>query len=80
MSKFDYKLVEDVAKELYIRALKILPPDVREALKRAYEKESNPSAKTIFETILKNIEVADEEDMLICQDTGLPIYMVEIGS
>jgi len=80
MGKFSYKLVEDVAKELYIRALKILPPDVREVLKRAYEKESNPSAKTIFETILKNVEVAEKEDMLICQDTGLPIYMVEIGS
>lgn len=78
--KFDYKLVEDVAKELYIRALKILPPDIRDAVKKAYDRETNPSAKTIFETILKNIDVADKKDMLICQDTGLPIYRVEIGS
>lgn len=80
MAEFSYQLVEDVAKELYIRALKILPPDVREALKRAYQRETNPTARIIFETILKNIEVADAQDMLICQDTGLPIYMVEIGS
>jgi len=79
MGKFSYQLVGDVAKELYIRALKVLPPDVREALKRAYEHETSPTARTIFETIFKSIEISDTKDMLICQDTGLPIYMVEIG-
>jgi hypothetical protein len=33
MGEFTYQVVEDTAKELYIRALKILPPDVHEALK-----------------------------------------------
>src|SRR5208337_3163909 len=80
MGKFTYQLVEETAKELYIRALKILPPDVREALKKAYAKETNPTAKEIFKTILANVDVADKDDMLICQDTGLPIYMVKIGS
>lgn len=80
MGEFTYQLVEDTAKELYIRALKILPPDVREALKRASERETNPNAKDILHTILRNVEVADREDVLICQDTGLPIYMVKIGS
>lgn len=80
MGKFTYQLVEDTAKELYIRALKILPPDVREALKKAYAKETNSTAKEIFKTILANVDVADKDDMLICQDTGLPIYMVKIGS
>jgi fumarate hydratase subunit alpha len=80
MAQFSYKLVEEVAKELYIRALKILPPDVREALKKAAVKEKNPTAQEIFKTILKNIEVADSQNVLICQDTGLPIYMVKVGS
>ena len=80
MAPFSYQLVEDTAKELYIRALKILPPDVRVALKKAYEKETNPTGKEIFKTIMKNVEVADRQNMLICQDTGLPIYMVKIGS
>jgi len=80
MAEFSYKLVEDVAKELYIRALKNLPPDVREALKRAYERETNPAAKTIFEAFFKSIELSDNEDMILCQDTGLPIFFVEIGS
>ncbi|MFH1241836.1 MAG: fumarate hydratase [Pseudomonadota bacterium] len=80
MAEFSYHLVEDVAKELYIRALKVLPPDVREALDKAYEKETNETAKGILKTILENIRVADEENLLICQDTGLPIYFVTIGS
>jgi fumarate hydratase subunit alpha/L(+)-tartrate dehydratase alpha subunit len=80
MTPFDYKLVEETAKELYIRALKILPPDVREALKKASGKETHSTAKEIFETILRNVEVSDQKDMLICQDTGLPIYIVKVGS
>jgi fumarate hydratase subunit alpha/L(+)-tartrate dehydratase alpha subunit len=80
MAQFSYQLVEETAKELYIRALKVLPPDVRVALKKAYEKETNPTAKEIFKTILANVEVADRDNMLICQDTGLPIYLLKVGS
>jgi fumarate hydratase subunit alpha len=80
MSEFSYTLVEEVAKELYIRALKKLPPDVKEALQKAFEREKNETAREIFRTILKNIEIAEQENLLVCQDTGLPIYFVTIGS
>ena len=80
MNDFDYRIVEEAAKELYIRALCDLPPDVREALHRAYERETHPTAREVFKTIFKAIEVADQNKTLICQDTGLPIYMVKIGS
>lgn len=80
MAGLDYDSLELVAKELYIRALKNLPPDVKEALVNASERETNDTAKEIFRTILKNIEVAENKDLLICQDTGLPIYLVTIGS
>jgi len=80
MTDFDYQVVEDAAKELYIRALCDLPPDVRDALKRASEKETNPTAQEVFKAIFKTIEVADKNKTLICQDTGLPIYMVKMGS
>ncbi len=80
MPELDYHFLELVAKELYVRALKNLPPDVKEALEKAYERETNDTAKEIFRTILKNIEVAENQSLLICQDTGLPIYFVTIGS
>ena len=80
MADLDYLIVEEAAKETYIRALCDLPPDVREALKRAYERETNPTAREVFKAIFKTIEIADTDKTLICQDTGLPIYMVKIGS
>ena len=53
---------------------------MREALRKAYDRETTPTGKEIFRTILRNVEVADQQNVLICQDTGLPIYMVKIGS
>jgi fumarate hydratase subunit alpha/L(+)-tartrate dehydratase alpha subunit len=53
---------------------------VKEALQRAYERETNETAKEIFRTILNNLKIAEEKSLLICQDTGLPIYMVTLGS
>lgn len=75
----DYKDIEETCKQLYIRALKDLPPDIREAVQKAYDKETYESGKQILSTILKNIDVADQENLLICQDTGLPVYFVKIG-
>ena len=80
MAGFDYRIVEEAAKELYIRALKFLPPDVTAALEKAHSRETNDTAKSILETILQNIEIAKDQRLLICQDTGLPIFFVKIGS
>ena len=80
MSEFDYGIVEEAAKQLYVRALCDLPPDVRAALKNAYARETRPAARSVYEAIFKTIEIADRDHTLICQDTGLPIYKVKIGS
>ncbi|AFM24600.1 fumarate hydratase [Desulfomonile tiedjei] len=80
MNNFDYQILEEAAKQLYIRALCDLPPDVRAALKKAYDRETKPTARSVFEAMFKAIEIADTEKTLICQDTGLPIYKVKIGS
>jgi len=80
MNEFPYKVIEETAKELYIRALKKLPPDVKVALEKAAQKETSPTGKEVLKTVLQNVEVAEKNDMLICQDTGLAIYMVKIGS
>jgi fumarate hydratase subunit alpha/L(+)-tartrate dehydratase alpha subunit len=53
MNDFDYTIVEEAAKQLYIRALCDLPPDVRTALKRAYETETKPAAREVFKAMLQ---------------------------
>jgi fumarate hydratase subunit alpha/L(+)-tartrate dehydratase alpha subunit len=77
--KIDLKQVEEAAKELYIRALKILPPDVKQGFARLDATESDPLARKVLGTMIKNISVAEETDNFTCQDTGVPIYNVTIG-
>lgn len=78
--KIDLQLVEDAAKELYIRALKILPPDIKEGLAQLVRRETAPVAQRILGTMMTNIRVAEDNNNLLCQDTGVPIYKVIIGS
>ncbi|MFD1706208.1 fumarate hydratase [Siminovitchia sediminis] len=75
-----YDEIEEACKTLYIESLKDLPPDVRKAMQKAYDKETHEVAKSILGTILKNITTADEQKNLICQDTGIPIYWVKVGN
>jgi fumarate hydratase subunit alpha/L(+)-tartrate dehydratase alpha subunit len=71
--------VEDACKELYIRALKLLPDDIKEGINDLKRKERDARAQVVLGTMVTNITVAEREDNLLCQDTGLPIYNVWIG-
>ena len=75
----DLKQVEEAAKELYIRALKLLPPDVKQGFDVLARGETDAGAKRMLGTMIRNIKVAEDTDNLLCQDTGIPIYNVWIG-
>jgi len=77
--KIDLQAVEDAAKELYIRALKVLPPDIKSGFARLQSSETGGTAKQVLGTMVTNITVAERTDNLLCQDTGVPIYNVWIG-
>jgi fumarate hydratase subunit alpha/L(+)-tartrate dehydratase alpha subunit len=77
--KVDLRQVEEAAKELYIRALKILPPDIKQGFAVLEKRESDPLAQRMLGTMIRNIAVAEKTDNLLCQDTGIPIYNVWIG-
>lgn len=74
-----YCLVENVCRDLYVKALKEIPPDVVEAIRRAAARETTEVAKRIFSHYIQSIELGREKEMMVCQDTGFPIYWVEIG-
>lgn len=78
--KVDLKSVEEAAKELYIRALKALPPDIKQGLDALAKRERDAGAKRMLGTMIRNISVAEDTDNLLCQDTGIPIYNVVIGA
>jgi tartrate/fumarate subfamily iron-sulfur-dependent hydro-lyase alpha chain len=75
----DIGAVEEAAKLLYIRALKLLPDDIKRGFARLDAAETDGTARTILATMIENIAVAEKTDNLLCQDTGIPIYNVEIG-
>ncbi len=77
--KVDLTLVEEAAKELYIRALKELPPDIKRGLDRLAAAETDAGAKRMLGTMVRNIAVAEDTNNLLCQDTGIPVYNVWIG-
>ncbi len=77
--KVDPRHIEEAAKQLYIRALKLLPPDIKTGFARAVQAETAPVARTMLDTMVANIAVAEKTDNLLCQDTGIPIYNVVIG-
>jgi fumarate hydratase subunit alpha/L(+)-tartrate dehydratase alpha subunit len=78
--KIDLKQVEEACKELYIRALKILPPDIKQGFQRLDAMETDATGKAVLATMIRNIQVAEDTNNLLCQDTGIPIYNVAIGA
>ena len=57
-----------------------LPDDVVDALKKAEAREENQVAKSQLQAILKNIEIAKNHGVPMCQDTGIMIFFVELGT
>lgn len=70
--------LEDELVELIRRCVTTLPPDVKRKLREALEEESDEVAKSQLEAILRNVEIAEEEGLPVCQDTGLLTFYVNL--
>jgi fumarate hydratase subunit alpha len=57
-----------------------LPGDVESALRKAEASEESQVAKSQLQAILKNIELAKNHGVPMCQDTGIMIFFVELGT
>jgi fumarate hydratase subunit alpha/L(+)-tartrate dehydratase alpha subunit len=77
--RIDPAAVEEAAKLLYIRALKVLPDDIKTGFTRLVATETDGTAQSILATMVENIDVAERTENLLCQDTGIPIYNIQIG-
>jgi fumarate hydratase subunit alpha len=73
------KIVSQVEK-LCITSSIELPQDVLVALEQAAKKEANASAKKILNQLIENAKIAKEKQIPICQDTGLAVIFLQIGS
>ena len=56
-----------------------LPKDVYEAFQKARAAEPSPSGQEIIGQLMENADIARNEDMPICQDTGLAVIFIDVG-
>jgi len=77
--QLDPNAIEELAKTLYVRALKLLPRDIKEGFDELLGRETDATGRAVLATMVENIAVAERTDNLLCQDTGIPIYNITIG-
>jgi fumarate hydratase subunit alpha len=72
--------VTDAVAKLCIEAATQLPPEVHAALEQAAKTEDSPRPQALLKQCLENAEAAAQGNDPICQDTGVAVYFVEMGS
>ena len=79
MRELQVSAITEAVAELAKQANCYLPQDVYEAFQKARDNEPSPSGQEILGQLLENADIARNEDMPICQDTGLAIVFVDVG-
>lgn len=79
MREVDVKEVENTVAELAISACCVPEKDLMDALHDALNREESPAGKEILKEIIKNNEIAEEEMVPMCQDTGVAVVFIDVG-
>ena len=79
MREIEVNEIIDAVRELCIRANCVLNDDVYNALEAAKNTEKSPIGKEILCQLTDNADIAKNENVPICQDTGMAIVFVELG-
>lgn len=79
MREINVQQITDVVEKLCIEANQYLPEDVQCAIKGYRSCEDWEIAQGVLDNIITNFEIAKEEHVPICQDTGMACVFLEIG-
>lgn len=79
MREINISEITKAVRNLCISANYYLSEDVKSKIKEAHENESWEMAKGILDKIITNIDIAKNEQMPICQDTGMACIFIELG-
>ena len=79
MKTIETKTITEKVKRLCIEAATFIKSDVLNKIKSCIKNEEGLS-KSILEQIVENDEIASNENVPMCQDTGITIVFVEIGN
>jgi len=79
MRDIDVSIITDNIKELCIKANHFLSPDMTDALDSACKKEESDLGKLVLNQLKENLEIAGNDMIPICQDTGMAVIFMNIG-
>jgi len=79
MREIHVSQITDVIEKLCIEANEHLPGDVKDAIRTCRACEDWDIAKGVLDQIIENYEIADQQHVPICQDTGMACVFLEIG-
>ncbi|HRS20310.1 MAG TPA: fumarate hydratase [Clostridia bacterium] len=79
MRELSADVITNTVERLCVESNYFLPGDVKKALEDAALKEESPVGRDTLLDILKNAEIAERNQVPICQDTGLTVVFVELG-
>ncbi|MED1793211.1 fumarate hydratase [Brevibacillus nitrificans] len=79
MREVTYEQIVDAVKQLCIEANVDLGHDVVRAMQEARKREKSPVAEEVLSQLLQNAEIAASERVPMCQDTGMAVFLVELG-
>ncbi len=71
--------VRDRVKDLVQEANFVLQDDVRNIIESMEKLEESPAGLEVFRQLRENARIARDEKLGICQDTGLAVFLVELG-
>jgi fumarate hydratase subunit alpha len=80
MKEINSSQVIDLVEKLCIDANCYLNNDIEEELSKRLDSEESPLGKSIILTIIENAKIAREGQIPICQDTGMAVVFVELGT
>lgn len=80
MKELDLRKVTDEVERMCIEGNYFIGKDVLDKIKEAYAKEESEVGKNILGQIIENDEIAANEQVPMCQDTGIVVVFLEIGS
>ena len=79
MREINVKEIENVVKQLCIDANYYISDDIKDALSKFKEEEPFTIAEDVLDKILLNADIATNENVPICQDTGMACVFIEVG-
>ena len=77
--EIDVSQITELVAKLFMDANYYLNSDIEEAFSRSLANEESPAGKSVIQSMIENAKIAREEQVPICQDTGMAVLFFEMG-